>query len=778
MTNEKQENGRGYPDYTPDKNINFVEFDIKRLLIELLVNKWRVLMVVMFFFAIAVLYSFTLRPSYQSSVLLKVDASSSSAMSVAGSLSNILGRMPFFGRGGGSPEAFEKTLIQSRFILGHVIEKLHLNIMSQPRYFPLFGRIIARNYKGNGVASSLWGFTGYAWGGQSIKVDKLETNSDYINRRLKLVSEVGGYYSLYDMRSSEKILRGKVGEVVTSSDGNPAVTIQVKSLNASPGNVFYVRNIDIDRVIAGLGKSLKIFDPGLDGGDSNKAGRTSILKITYRSGSPKLTVSLLNTLAESAYTSGVLRLSDQANQTLRFLNKRISKVYKELQGAESNLAKYQAISGNLNIGQKFTFLLKELAGRQASLEGLNLQRTEKLQKYTASHPYIVSLDKKIAEVKKGVLKLESTLHNLPVSDQKSVELLRNVKVKNELYLMLLNRQQELNILKAGARSNIRILGYASEPPLKILRSKLPIWLFGIFSGLFLSFSYLVFRIFTDNKLSDIESIEQNTGVGVTAIIPFSDKQKSITEHLKESKLVEASMLLSEASVNDVVVESLRSFRTNIQLNLLENDCKVMSICSLTPGVGKSFLSANMAYLLAEQGVKVLLLDADLRKGYLNKYIKTTKHPGLSDVLLGEASLDSTIVKYGNTSLDFIPRGKSTALTANLLSSSAFGSAIDRLKDMYDYVVVDTAPVLLLTDGILAAKQCDKNFMVLASGEHTASELKAGLAKFKMAGLQMPETLFNFYSSHKKQEYSYYKYKYYGYTYKDDGYYEDSAKGDA
>ncbi|MCH9770351.1 MAG: polysaccharide biosynthesis tyrosine autokinase [Gammaproteobacteria bacterium] len=760
----------GYPVHSQNAESASSATSLYRVWGEVLILKWRIVSIVLVCLFFSILFASHMQPSYKSNILLKVE-SSSGGVSQAGNLASMMSRVPFLGGTRINSTVYEKTLISSSYILGRVIEKLGLDVRARPHYFPIIGKWFARDYKGAGVARSKFGLTSYAWGGQQIKIGSLKVNSAYINQKMKLIAEKNGHYTLYN-ESGQKILTGVVGKLAASSKINPAVSLSVDSLVANPGDIFNIRKIDVDSVIAALQKKYKAVDPGVEDGGRGY-NTTGLLKVQYSSSSSQETTLFLNTLADTAYSSGAQLLSEQASQTLGFLQMQLPKTKKKLKEAESALSIYQAKSGNMNMSQQFLFFLRELSTRQAALESLKLSRTELLQKYTASHPYMITLNQKISEVKASVNALEVKLHKLPISDKKSVELLRNVKTQDKLYLALLGRQQELKILKAGVRSNIRILNYAAEPALMVKPKKLPIYLFGLIVGLMLSLGYVLLRVAMDNKVTDADAIEEVFGLDVNAIIPYSAKQRNLTNAMKEGCFETGkSSIIAELYPNDIVVEALRSFRTNVRLNLNDKSAKVFSICSLTPGVGKSFISINMAYMLSELGIKVLLIDADLRKGYLHSYMRVDKSPGLTDLLTEKASLHEVVSNYPSTNLHFISKGSHESRTADLLASLNMQKLMSEVRRHYDVIVVDTAPILLLTDGILAAKQSDMNFMILAAGKHTVKEVKAGLDLFSRNKLTAPGVLMNFYDKKKQSSYQYY---HYGYSYRNDSYYTDAEE---
>lgn len=738
-----------------DQEGRAISLNYKRFMSEFIINKWLITVVIVFCFAFAFLYTQRMGASYTSSILLKVERSSST-ISGGGGILSMLNSMNFGGRRENSSQ-YEKTLIGSSYILGRVISKLKLDISARPRYFPIIGGWVSHSYHGRGLAKPLLGLSGYAWGGQKIKIGYLKVNSEFINKNLTVISGDHGRYQVYS-GGGQKILDGEVGKLAMSSTLDPAVSIRIETLKARVGDVFYVRKTAIDGTINGILSRYKAFDAGNPLGRS--FGNTGLLRVQYRSSSPRSTILFLNTLADTAYQSGSELLSEQAAQTLSFLNKQLPITKRMLKDAEMYLSGYQAKTGNMNMTAQFNFVMSELSKRQATLEDLELNRTELMQRYTPEHPFVITLNKKIAEVKKNVNLLNAKLHKLPISDIKLVELLREVKTKTELYTILLNRKLELTVMKAGVRSNIRILSYAAEPPLLERPKKIPAYIISFIIGLFLCFVYLIVRIAFDDKVGDGSELEEKYNLDVAAKLPYCHNQKTLSESMSLGDKGDPEMkyLVSEVFPREHIVESFRSLCTRIKVDQMEGGEKVYSFCSLLSSAGKSFTSINVAYLLSELGHKVLLIDMDLRKGYLHKYLKCEKAPGLTDLLEGKADMATVVRNYGKYNLNFIPRGGNVSLTANALSSPAAADLMQKLRRIYDIVIIDTAPINLVADGILALRYADSIFMLLPAKKHTYTEIKAGVSSLLKNNLQVPKVIMNYTELTK----SYYGYKeYYG-----------------
>lgn len=732
--------------------------DLSRLWRLVVVKKWLVITVVLICTVLATLVGLAKKPSYQSNIILQVNSEGSVGLNLASSLNSIIGDLPML-HSQSTPGQVEQVLLSSPYILKPVIQKLHLDIAASPNYFPFLGHVLAHFYHGSKPAKPLWNLKQYAWGGEKIKVTKLNVTSQYIGKNLTLVAGQHGYYQLLN-EQGQLLVKGKVGQLESSSGRNPAVTITVSQLNARPGTEFTISKLQLAQAVKNLQANLQIQEQGQG---------TGILQASFSSKSPSLTISVLNNLADQAQEMGLQDQQRKAQQTLRFLGKQLPEIRQSLLAAESALSEYQAKTGNLDMGTQYRLILQQILTAEEQLEELRLKKTELLQKYTESHPFVKTLEDKIGQVKKQITDYNQQLKKLPQNDKKSVELMRDVKAKNQLYLTLLSKQQELKVLAAGVSSNIKILNYAFEPPLMLAPPKALIVMVGIIIGLILSVGFIFLKLMLQNTIVDPFYIEDFFGVSVQAILPFSANQARLEKILKKRKkanAIQQTRVLAKRFPDDPVIESLRSLRTTFSLQLEHAKNKIITISGLTPAVGKSFLALNLAHVLAAAGKKVLVIDADLRRGHINDYLAVSSCPGLAELLSEKASLEEVTHHFPEDHLSFIAAGHRLNGASELFMKHS-GALLNQLESMYDYIVIDTAPLLLLTDGVLLAKQAGINLLVVAAGLHTDNELKMGLNILQRNQIQLDGVVLNFSSSANSNLYANQYYGKYGYYYHTD-----------
>jgi tyrosine-protein kinase Etk/Wzc len=311
--------------------------------------------------------------------------------------------------------------------------------------------------------------------------------------------------------------------------------------------------------------------------------------------------------------------------------------------------------------------------------------------------------------------------------------MRDVKSSSELYTMLLNKAQELRVVKSGTVGNVRIIDEASEPrrpqrpnaPL-VLAIAITLGVFGGVAGVFM-------RRALDQTTDDPDEIEASTGLPVYATIPHSAQQGTVPG---------AGHLLAAIDPGDIAIENLRSLRTSLKFALVESNNNVVAITGPAIGVGKSFVSSNLAHVIAAADTRVLLVDCDLRRGRLHRQLGLERKPGVSDVVSGSTDSASAIQPTTNPNLDLLATGRIPPNPAELLGSHAFAEFLAWASRHYGLVVLDTPPVLAVTDATVVARLAGVNLLVLRAGAHSLREIGLAARRFSNAGVHLHGVVLN------------------------------------
>jgi tyrosine-protein kinase Etk/Wzc len=189
-------------------------------------------------------------------------------------------------------------------------------------------------------------------------------------------------------------------------------------------------------------------------------------------------------------------------------------------------------------------------------------------------------------------------------------------------------------------------------------------------------------------------------------------------------------------------EALRSLRTSLQFALTEAPNNVVAIGSPRPAVGKSFITVNLGRVFADAGNRVLIVDADLRKGALHDYLGVVRAPGLAEAISGKVPVNDVLTRTDLAGIDFIPRGSAPTNPSELLGSERFRKMVEELSGRYDVVLVDLPPILAVTDAALVGRVAGVNLLVIRAAWHPIRELQLAVKAYAENGVRLSGLVFN------------------------------------
>jgi tyrosine-protein kinase Etk/Wzc len=667
----------------------------------------------------AMTYLFVVAPTYSADVLVQVE---DKTKTVAGldDISSVFSDK--------APADTEIEIIRSRSLIGSVVDELNLTIDTQPRTFPVVGGAFYRRHHGADVASSLFGFNGFAWGGERIRVTRLQVPEGLLDTELRLVVKEG---NRFELRSDDgTLLSGEVGKAAAAGEGDDRVEIFITELQARPGTSFFVTKRRRARVIEDLQKYLRI---------SEKGKKTGILAVALDGKSATQIAAIVDAVARSYLRQNVERKSAEAEKTLSFLEQQLPQVKKEMDAAGAAYNAYQVKNGSVDLALETESILDRSVETEKQLNELELSRAELKQRFTENHPALIALRQKEAKLKADRAAMDAKMHKLPAQQLSEAKLMRDAKVSSELYLLLLNKAQELKVVKSGTIGNVRILDTAFKPyepisPKKSLVAALA-FLVGLGGGIALAF----IKKAMDQGVSDPAEIENTTGVSVFATVPHSEKAAELANARAHGETIP---VLAALDPSDLVVESLRSLRTALQFALVDSPNNVVTISGPRPGVGKSFLAANLAHILATAGQRVLLIDGDLRRGRLHTYFDGKRAGGVSEIISGQCTLAEATRNTPEPNLHFIATGKVPPNPSELVGSPRFKAFLSDVSTRYDLVLIDTPPILAVTDPAIIGRYAGVNLLALRGGKHPMREISVALKRFTDAGVRIHGAVLN------------------------------------
>ncbi len=707
------------------------EIDLAELWGRLLDHRKLIILTTLVVFALGCVYANFATRIYQANTLLQIEPKKNVLPSI-GELSDVFSS-------GDSVTQTEIQIIQSRLVLGSAIDQLHMAVRVRPEQSFLMQRFFPAEQGDNPVL-----FAGWQGAKMGILLAKFYVPENLLGTHFQLKATGDQQYSL---SNDEKVLlKGTVGQAVKSPQG---IQIKVASLDAPKGSVFDVVRLPQYQVIQHIHQRLKIAEQGQ---------KTGILQLTYTDPLPARAVAVLNAIDQSYLLQNIQRSSAQARESLEFVNQQLPKIKEQLEAAESKLNQYRQASDSVDISLKTKSLLKRVVAIETQINALHLKESEVASLYTKSHPTYQSLLKQIASLESDKKRLEKQISKLPETQQDVLRLTRAVKTKQQVYMQMLNRAQELKIAKASTVGNVRIIDkpIAGAHPIKPKTSL--ILAVSLLLGLMLSVGYVFLKLALRHGLETPEELEQ-LGLPVYATLPLSIAQHKMDKRqrgFKHNQHAAKHYLLAIDQPGDIAIESLRSLRTSLHFAMLESGNRVL-VTSASPGVGKSFVSANLAAVLASSGKKVLLIEADMRRGRMHEIFGVEdKRIGLSSILSGQLSFEEAVVQPNVEGLSILPRGQVPPNPAELLMHPRMDELLESASNAYDIVLIDTPPILAVTDAAILGQKVGAILMVARYQRNTPKEMDIARQRFEKNGLQPSGCIFN---CVERQSNNYYHYDY-------------------
>ncbi|EOX9619269.1 TPA: polysaccharide biosynthesis tyrosine autokinase [Klebsiella pneumoniae] len=703
------------------------DFDIGRLLGEIIDHRKLIISITSLFAFTGLLYILLSTPVYQADALIQVEQKQANA--ILGNLSQILPDSQ-------PQSAPEIALLQSRMILGKTVDDLNLQIRVEQEHFPIIGKGLSR-------------LLGQKDGTLNIAIFSPVDQTEDI-QKFKLTVEENGSYDIYGENVE---LKGKVGETLEKN----GFTVKLSSIQAEPGTTFTVTYVSKLKAISDIQESLTINDQGKD---------TGILAISLNGTNPLLIKDIINSISQNYLAQNIARQAAQDAKSLDFLNQQLPKVRSDLDEAENKLNDYRRKNDSVDLSLEAKAVLDQIVNVDNQLNELTFRESEISQLYTKEHPTYKALLEKRKTLQEEKGKLNKRVSAMPETQQEILRLSRDVESGRAVYMQLLNRQQELNISKSSAIGNVRIIDNAVTQPKPVKPKKVITLLASIILGLFVAIGVVLLRVFLRRGIETPEQLEE-LGINVYASIPVSEtfSLKKTVKKSKRNSYSDAEIFLALENPADLAIEAIRGLRTSLHFAMMEARNNILMISGASPNAGKTFVSTNLAAVISQTGKKVLLIDTDMRKGYTHKLFNINNDHGLSDFLSGKNDINKTIKTIDVAGFDFIPRGIVPPNPAELLMHKRFGELLKWANENYDLVILDTPPILAVTDAAIIGNYSGTTLLVARFELNSPKEIEVSIKRFEQSGVHIKGCILN---GMVKKASSYYSYGYshYGYSYTD------------
>ncbi|EPZ5816398.1 polysaccharide biosynthesis tyrosine autokinase, partial [Klebsiella pneumoniae] len=626
----------------------------------------------------------------------------------------------------------EISLLQSRMILGKTVDDLNLQTQVEKEYFPIIGKGISRILNNKN---------------ESIKIDKLyiERKEDSTDPEIIITIKDDKHFTV---EGDGFKVDGIKGEMLDKDK----LRILITEINAEPGASFEVKYLSRLKAINNLLEAFNVSDQGKD---------TGMLGLTLTGTDPNLISKTLNSIANNYLEQNVERQAAQDAKSLDFLNQQLPKVRADLDIAEDKLNSYRKEKDSVDLSMEAKSVLDQIVNVDNQLNELTFREAEISQLYTKEHPTYKALIEKRQTLQQEKTKLNKRVSGMPSTQQEVLRLSRDVESGRAVYLQLLNRQQELSIAKSSAIGNVRIVDDSITDPKPIKPKKILICIIGFILGLFFSVALIMLRFLLRRGIESPEQLEE-MGINVYASIPVSEWLLKASDKRKR-KNNESDKLLAVENPTDLAVEAIRSLRTSLHFAMLEAKNNVLMISGASPNAGKTFVSTNLAATISLANKSVLFIDADLRKGYVHKMLGNEGKSGLSDILSGQANVEETIISVPDGQFDYIGRRQVPPNPAELLMHPRFEKLLAWASAKYDLVIIDTPPILAVTDAAIIGRYAGTTLLVARFESNTVKEIEVSITRFEQSGVNVKGCILNGVVK-KASSYYGYGYNYYGYNY--------------
>lgn len=703
-------------------------WDLAHLVGQLIDHRWIIVAVTTFFMLMGALYTLFATPIYSADAMVQVEQKNNA--SVLNEMQEVLPGTP--------ASDTEIQIVESRMVIGKTVADLGLDTVVQQNYLPMIGKGLAR-LMGEKPAQ--------------IAISRLEIPRTIDKRTVEL--EVTGPQTYTVSYDGEALFKGRVGQLEQYGD----VTMLVSGIQAQPGTSFSVTKLTDLQAIKNVLGALTVADKGKT---------TGVLGLQYQDEDPEQASRVLNQIVNNYLLQNVERKSEQAEKSLQFLRIQLPQVRSSLDVAEDKLNNFRRQNESVDMSLEAKSALDSSVSVQSQLNELTFREAEVSQLYTKDHPTYRALLEKRKTLEDEQAKLNKKISSMPQTQQEILRLTRDVQSGQEIYMQLLNRQQELGISKASTVGDVRIIDRAETAGSPVAPKKALIIAGSLILGLMLSVGLVLLKAMFHHGIDNPEQLEE-LGMNVYASVPLSEWQrKKDTEALArrshKDKNDPHNTLLALGNPTDLSIEAIRSLRTSLHFAMMEAKNNILMITGVSPGIGKTFICANLATLVSKAGQRVLFIDGDMRRGYTHELLGAENKAGLSNVLSGKSEFSPAMIQKGPYGFDFLPRGQVPPNPSELLMHRRMSELLDWASKSYDLVLLDTPPILAVTDASIIGKLAGTSLMVARFETNTTKELEVSYKRFAQNGIDIKGVILNAVVRKASNVYGY-GYDYYNYEYK-------------
>lgn len=621
----------------------------------------------------------------------------------------------------------EIQVIRSLAIVKEAVSQVNADILISPKRIPILGAIYTAFSPDNPkqrLANLSLVIPSYGWGGEHLEVKQLELPEALANRDVHLVAKKDGEYAAHTA-DGQLIGNGRVGELLSTGEYKLLVT----ELLAHQGMEFIVTKEDLTATALRHQKKLVLDEVGID---------TGIIAISLDSDNPDSARRFIDKLIDIYVERNAERAGLEAGIYLDFIKSQLPDIEQKVNASELALNHYRQVIQSVDITLEVPAILNRLVELDSQLSKLKLKQAELAMRFTSEHPAFQMVKGQVEAVMAERDRTAEKLSTLPDTQQELVRLTRDLKVNNELYVTMLNRVQELEVSHKSAIGNVAVVDkayYDAKKPTSPNKSLT--LLISALVGALCGIVYAIVRKSLNPGVSRCEEFEQ-LGIDVYAAIPITGDLVSAPG--KSKRHANQTTLAAQHPANPAI-EAIRTLRASLHFAMAASNAKVVMVTGPTMGVGKSFVSSNLATVCAQAGKRVLLIDADMRRGSLHEQFGVEAGPGLADRLGRKIETDA-ILKTSSAGVYLLTRGTPPDFPSELLMSELFEKLISSEKDKFDLIIIDTPPLLAVADASIIGRISDMNLLVSRFEYTSVAEIKECQSRLRQSGLKLSGAVIN------------------------------------
>ncbi len=639
----------------------------------------------------------------------------------------------------------EIEILRSRPLLEEVAQRLSLAVAAEPaddglidRYVRLYREMVGTRERFASIPYSVdWNPRVLVAPVRTINVTKVDQDNYSV--------EVEG--KSYEVSSSSQL-------AVEFEDGGLEV-VSIHQWDFPIGEKVALSRVPLELAARSLKQRLGIVEKG----------GTGILLVRLVDNDRNKVMRILDTLSDAYVRRNIELQSERTQRALSFIEEQMKKTKSDAEAAQGRVNDFLVRQRTVSLDAGSQRLIEGSVDIEKRMSELELRRVELVEVYEPRHPAVEALDRQMAQLKSERARLDAEIARLPDQQQEFLKLQREFQVSDTLYSEFLAKSQEFRILKAGTTGQVRVLEPASTPYEARGVERIRTVLLFLISGLAVAGLSILVRRQLDATIKDPGAVEARLGLPVVAVVTLSIAEQGLFRAERAGSSARARLLALEHP-QDVAVEAMRSLRTSLSFLIGRSENNVLMISGASPGIGKTFISSNVAVLFAEAGKKVLVIDCDLRRGRLNQRFGLPRGPGVAEFVADTAMPVEKIVRASTSHplLSVITSGHYPGNPSELLMTERFSELLGYARLMADVVILDTAPVLAVGDALALAPLAHSVVMVARFGVTELGELDLAVEQVKRAGGKVGGIALNGWKQ-AASRYSYYgRYSYQGYKY--------------